>query len=366
MTHLVNTLSSLFSLILSLAVSLYLEIDGESKGFRQLKCESKTHELDSLLGGLCDPLEFLCQTLSISPQCKDQLDETLTTNLMANIPKHGFPLLSFPPASTKGSEPAPKEQSEFPTLLHFSSAHGLEQLTCALLDCPGARQAVALRNSNQLTPAEMARDNGFFDLAEILKAHQTSPSQFSHIYDYIKHGRLESPRDASTMRPSTFPPCPRPASGTSEMSDYSGPDPYLRADTVDSVYKVPPPPRPLPGTPPRRTAPGNYLDMSRSNSNTPSGSPALQHRVPIARTQQSEVVTLLQQLQLRREADTMSKYNLDSSYSQAKARAGMEDPFGTLRGSKARRSLRERTPNMIANSCKPKVCSLSKIKSLSE
>ena len=76
-------------------VNLYLEIDGESKGFRQLKCESKTHELDSLLATLCDPMEFLCQTMAISPYCKDQLDETLTSNLMANIPKHGFPLLSF-------------------------------------------------------------------------------------------------------------------------------------------------------------------------------------------------------------------------------------------------------------------------------
>ena len=64
---------------------------------------------------------------------------------------------------------------------------------------------------------------------------------------------------------------------------------------------------------------------------------------------------MVQQLQLRREVETMSKYNLDSSYSQAKARAGLEDPFGTLRGSKARRSLREKTSNNIANNCKPKV-----------
>ena len=308
------------------------------------------------MAGLCDPLEFLCQTLNISPHCKDQLDETLTTNLMSNIPKHGFPLLSFPAASAKGSEPSPKEQSEYPTLLHFSSGHGLEQLTCALLDCPGARQALVLRNVNMLTPAEMARDNGFFDLAEILKAHQQSPSQFSHIYDYIKHGRMDSPKDATTMRSTLDVPNVRPTSGTSEMSDYSGPDPYLRADS-DSAYKVPPPPRPIPATPPRQRhgAPGNYLDMSRSNSGTPSGSPALQHRMAHARSQQSEVVALLQQLQLRREVETMSKYNLDSSYSQAKARAGLEDPFGTLRGSKARRSLREKTSNFGANSCKPKV-----------
>ena len=38
-----------------------------------------------------------------------------------------------------------KELSEYPTLLHFSAAHGLEQLTCALLDCPGAQAALNIR-----------------------------------------------------------------------------------------------------------------------------------------------------------------------------------------------------------------------------
>ena len=159
-----------------ISVNLYLEIDGESKGFRQLKCESKTHELDSLLASLCDPMEFLCQTLSISPHCKDQLDETLTNNLMSNIPKHGFPLLSFPP-EREACEFQSKEHCEFPTLLHFSSAHGLEQLTCALLDCPGAKQAVMIRNVHDLAPSDVAKENGFFDLAEILKAHQVSNLQ---------------------------------------------------------------------------------------------------------------------------------------------------------------------------------------------
>ena len=332
-----------------LAVSLFLEIDGESKGFRQLKCESKTHELDTLLTGVCDPLEFLCQTLSISPHCKDQLDETLTTNLMSNIPKHGFPLLSFPPSSKPG-EPQAKEPSEFPTLLHFSSTHGLEQLTCALLDCPGARQALNLRNVHMLTPAEMARESGFFDLAEILKAHQQSPSQFSHIYDYIKHGRTEHPGDASSVRSHHT----RPTSGTSEMSDYSGPDPYLRAQECHEPYQVPPPPRPVPATPPRpRPGHAPYLDMSCSNSGTPS--PALQHRMVQPPSKHRDVVSLLEQLQKRREADTMTKYNLDSSYSRAKAREGPEYPFGSLRGSQARRSLREKSPNMMAGSCEPKV-----------
>jgi hypothetical protein len=343
-----DTVNTFIPFIPPSPVSLHLEIDGESKGFRQLKCESRTHELDSLLSGLTDPLEFLCQTLALSPACKDRLDETLTTNLLANIPRHGFPLLSFPATTSEAGTPTGKEACEFPTLLHFSSGHGLEQLTCALLDCPGARQALSLRNSHQLTPAEMAREGGFFDLAEILKAHQQSPSQFSHIYDYIRHGGRPEP-----VRPAP-PPGPRPTSG---LSDYSGPDPYLRPEPKDphSAYQVPPPPRPVPATPPRHrqtAGPGNYLDMSRSNSGTPS--PASQHRMPHPRGQ-SDVAALLQQLQLRREMDTMSKYNLDSSYSRSKATLGLEDPFGTLRGSRARRSLRERTPAEAAASCKPKV-----------
>ena len=143
--------------------------------------------MDSLHSGLYDPMEFLCKIFTISHHCKDQLDETLTNSLMASIPKHGFPLLSFP-STADTVEGETKSQAECPTLLHFSSSHGLEQLTCALLDCPGARQALALTNTNLLTPADLARESGFFDLAEILVAHQHSPTQFSHIYDYIQHG----------------------------------------------------------------------------------------------------------------------------------------------------------------------------------
>jgi hypothetical protein len=38
------------------AVNLYLEVDGESKGYRQVKCESKTHELELLISNLMDPI----------------------------------------------------------------------------------------------------------------------------------------------------------------------------------------------------------------------------------------------------------------------------------------------------------------------
>ena len=344
-------------------VNLYLEIDGESKGFRQLKCESKTHELDSLLATLCDPMEFLCQTMAISPYCKDQLDETLTSNLMANIPKHGFPLLSFSSgrdfnAQARGG----RDHGELPTLLHFSAAHGLERLTCALLDCPGARHALTIRNAHNMTPIEVAKDNGYLDLSEILSAHQHNPSKFSHVYDFVKHhdGGLNGPK-INRMNPhikTPMAPQDRPQSTTSGATDYSGPDPY---NPFISNYQVPPPPRPIPSTP---SKPNPYLDMSGSNSGTPS--PCLQRRgtVPHDRVQKNRNTRNLNDLfqnchtmsrtinqsgansdSAATRAATLSKYNLDSTYQEIDSPKTV-DPFGTMRASKLRRSLREKTPNV--------------------
>ena len=322
-------------------VNVYLEVDGESKGFRQLKCESKTHELDSLLSTLCDPMEFLCQTMAISPYCKDQLDETLTQNLMANIPKHGFPLLSFPPNKDPG--PRGREHGELPTLLHFSAAHGLEKLTCALLDCPGARHALTIRNIQNATPMEVAKENGFYDLAEILNAHQHNPSKFSHIYDFIKHGAMESPRQS--LKIPSYMTTDRPGSN---FTDYSGPDPY---NPVTNNYQVPPPPRPVPSTPGK---PNPYLDMSGSGSGTPS--PCVQRRFGSerqrsGRSQPRDLSDVFQSCQVNTShqvrAASLSKYNLDSTYQEIASPPQPVDPFGTMRASKARRSFREKPSQSV-------------------
>lgn len=58
---------------------------------------------------------------------------------------------------------------EYPTLLHFASLHGLEKLTWQLLECPGGEQATQIRNSCQLTPADMAERSGHTRLANTLK-----------------------------------------------------------------------------------------------------------------------------------------------------------------------------------------------------
>ena len=40
----------------SCLVNVYLELDGESKGFRQLKCEAKQHEMELILSSVLDPI----------------------------------------------------------------------------------------------------------------------------------------------------------------------------------------------------------------------------------------------------------------------------------------------------------------------
>ena len=78
----------------------------------------------------------------------------------------------------------------YPTLLHFSTYHGLDQLTSALLDCPGSQHALKVPNSNGQTPLDIANQAGHHDLAEILRAHQQDPPKLLHIYDYILSKKL--------------------------------------------------------------------------------------------------------------------------------------------------------------------------------
>lgn len=60
------------------------------------------------------------------------------------------------------------ESSQFPTLLHFSAHHGFGNLLTVLLECPGANLALDMKNSNDLSPAEMAQVNGHCKLAKKL------------------------------------------------------------------------------------------------------------------------------------------------------------------------------------------------------
>ena len=60
---------------------------------------------------------------------------------------------------------------ENPTLLHFAARFGLEKLTWQLLECPGGEIACDMRNTNDMTPADLAEQAGHVKLAHQLRGY---------------------------------------------------------------------------------------------------------------------------------------------------------------------------------------------------
>lgn len=185
--------------------ALRLEVDGANRGSRSIRLESTLSEIDQLLKTSHDPIEFMCQAFGVTPSCKDQLDEALSKHFLLARPKSGFQLLKGLSLAVEKVDLIPKDIGEFPTLLHFSACHGLDRLTSVLVDCPGARDAIQMRNISDMTPAELAQVNGHFDLANNLHAfHIASYKGTTHVYDYIQQQRDTKGADYQ------IPPPPRP------------------------------------------------------------------------------------------------------------------------------------------------------------
>ena len=88
------------------------------------------------------------------------------------------------------------DNGEFPTLLHFSACHGLSKLTSVLMDCSGSKDAIQMRNTSDMTPAELAHVNGHFDLANKLHTLHVDifkESNKHHVYDYIQQNNYQIP-----------------------------------------------------------------------------------------------------------------------------------------------------------------------------
>ena len=60
---------------------------------------------------------------------------------------------------------------ENPTLLHFAARFGLEKLAWQLLECPGGDVACDMRNTNDMTPADLAEQAGHVRLAHQLRGY---------------------------------------------------------------------------------------------------------------------------------------------------------------------------------------------------
>ncbi|XP_068211852.1 uncharacterized protein stumps [Palaemon carinicauda] len=132
-------------------------VNGVDLGSRQLKCESHMDTLRDILACVANPTEFMCQALNINPICED-LDQKLAEKV-----KHRMPL-------TKIEEPSiHREVGEFPTWIHFSAYYGLDRLTWALLEVPGAEEALTTSNCYGHTPSILAYKKGFYSLAQKLE-----------------------------------------------------------------------------------------------------------------------------------------------------------------------------------------------------
>lgn len=84
---------------------------------------------------------------------------------------------------------------EIPTLLHFCAKFGLEKLCWELLECPGGWQACSIRNSQHLTPAEIAEHFGHTKLSHAIKGFSV---RFHYNYDYTYN--FNSVKETSMIR----------------------------------------------------------------------------------------------------------------------------------------------------------------------
>ncbi|XP_033643897.1 phosphoinositide 3-kinase adapter protein 1-like isoform X2 [Asterias rubens] len=158
--------------------------------------KSVMDDLTLALLNITDPMKFMCQALGISPADSNELDNILFEHIQHRVPQGGLNLL----VSQVGAEQT--SILEVPTALHFAAMHGLKSMCFMLSTCPGALQAMKLKNRNGLTPDGLAAKNGHSDLCSLLESFvdgaedegiQTEGSGPTSSYLFIKSGFGNSP-----------------------------------------------------------------------------------------------------------------------------------------------------------------------------
>ncbi|XP_040580725.1 uncharacterized protein stumps [Lepeophtheirus salmonis] len=181
--------------------AISVEINGKRLDVKEptISLISGADQFETALNTVTDPVRVLCTTYGINPPCKNRLDETLTD---AFLSKRSSFLLSASIESINEEEEEKKpEKGEFPTLLHFASHYGFDKLTNTLLDCPAFERALDIRNELGCTPSDLARNNGFFVLANTLEEKMSS--LLMHEYSDLMDERFISANYS-------IPPAPRP------------------------------------------------------------------------------------------------------------------------------------------------------------
>ncbi|XP_022105711.1 phosphoinositide 3-kinase adapter protein 1-like isoform X2 [Acanthaster planci] len=115
-------------------------------------------ELAEVLRDVVDPMKFMCQALGISPADANELDNNLYEHIQRCLPSGGLNLL----VGQVGGEQ--KVLTDIPTALHFAAKYGLKNICSMLITCPGAMQAMKLKNREGFTPDVIAGKSGHNDL----------------------------------------------------------------------------------------------------------------------------------------------------------------------------------------------------------
>ncbi|XP_018333041.1 phosphoinositide 3-kinase adapter protein 1 [Agrilus planipennis] len=204
---------------MSTIINILVEKNGNIIGSRPVKCESRLRELEQILRSLDNPINFMCQSLGLPSIDSKTLDAYLTEAFQKNLPPH-FNLCADPFISDKPYSQRNMSRGEFPTLLHFSARHGLENLTKTLLECPGGELAREIKNGSGATPYEIAEKHDYGQLLYMLKTptkHSESPRNSDSCKNVKLHLRFKEPENCNK---------------------------YFEVKETE-LYKVCPPPRPL-------------------------------------------------------------------------------------------------------------------------
>ncbi|CAG0883547.1 unnamed protein product [Cyprideis torosa] len=172
----------------SRTVGVHLHLSGRSMGARAIKCESRLGKLVDILNSVNDPVEFMCEAMCLSRASTEELDQLLASAFTQNSLTSGmFRFLEF------GVHPAGDvvrtSTEEFPSLLHFSAHFGFDQLTKALLPCPGSRACLLTKNASGYTPAELAKRAGHTRIVTAIQQFLAKPQEPA-----LSSGSLTLPR----------------------------------------------------------------------------------------------------------------------------------------------------------------------------
>ncbi|KAL3875369.1 hypothetical protein ACJMK2_033322 [Sinanodonta woodiana] len=148
---------------------------------RVLRDDSNMEQISKLVHDVINPVELLCQALGLDCSSREHLDRELIELMPDNISSLDkvFNRLALEKFGVSDS------RHELPTLVHFGAKFGLYNFCMQLMNFPGGKRALQIKNKYGMLPHEIANDEQFKDLAHVSSLHSEQGSLVLHIqYKY--------------------------------------------------------------------------------------------------------------------------------------------------------------------------------------